>query len=83
MKMMLSYGDRPSRLSGINRTGGGPVAKGRGLHFPCGLLAGYGADETVENILRRMAITDRLMEENAQQLRTIGRSEIPEQACLF
>ena len=60
------------------------LAKGRvDFIFPADYSRGTALDETVKNILRRMAITDRLTEENAQQLRAIGRSEIPEQACLF
>ena len=86
MKMMRSYGGQAIAVyQESNRIGVEDLlAKGRvDFIFPADYSRGTALDETVKNILRRMAITDRLTEENAQQLRAIGRSEIPEQACLF
>ena len=60
------------------------LAKGRvDFIFPADYSRGTALDETVKNILRRMAITDRLTEENTQQLHAIGRSELPNQSSLF
>ena len=40
-------------------------------------------DETMKNIVRKIAIADALAEENQQQLRSLGRSEVPQQVGLF
>ena len=40
-------------------------------------------DATVRNIIRKMAITDALTEENAAQRRNIGKAGLPYQASLF
>ena len=40
-------------------------------------------DTTVKDIIRKMAVTDRLWEENAQQLRSIGGDVLPYQVGLF
>ena len=44
---------------------------------------GTALDQTVKNIIRKMAIADRLWNENAQQLRTIGGDVLPDQVGLF
>ena len=86
MKMMRSYGGQAIAVyQASNRLGVEDLlAKGRvDFIFPADYSQGTALDETVKNILRRMAITDRLTEENQQQLRGIGRCELPEQASLF
>ena len=40
-------------------------------------------DETMKNIIRKMAIVDLLGEENTHQLRTIGGDVLPNQVRLF
>jgi hypothetical protein len=51
--------------------------------FPADYRPGTGLDVTVKNIIRKMAIADALAEENARQTRQIGRSDLPDQSCLF
>ncbi len=51
--------------------------------FPADYREGTGLDKTVKNIIRKMAITDALAEENARQTRQIGKYDLPDQACLF
>ena len=51
--------------------------------FPADYREGTGLDETVKNIIRKMAITDALTEENARQFRQIGKFDLPNQASLF
>ena len=51
--------------------------------FPADYRQGTGLDETVKNIIRKMAITDALGEENARQFRQIGKYDLPNQASLF
>jgi hypothetical protein len=51
--------------------------------FPADYREGTGLDQTVKNIIRKMAITDALAEENARQTRQIGKYDLPNQACLF
>ena len=51
--------------------------------FPADYREGTGLDETVKNIIRKMAITDALTEENARQFRQIGKFDLPNQVGLF
>ena len=86
MKMMRAYGGQAIAVyQASNRTGVEDLlAKGRvDFIFPADYSPGTALEETVKNILRRMAITEQLTEENTQQLRSIGRCELPEQSCLF
>lgn len=86
MKMMRAYGGQAIAVyQASNRAGVEDLlAKGRvDFIFPADYSPGTALDGTVRNILRRMAITEHLTEENTQQLRSIGRCELPEQACLF
>lgn len=86
MKMMRAYGGQAIAVyQASNRVGVEDLlAKGRvDFIFPADYSPGTALDETVRNILRRMSITERLTEENTQQLRSIGRCELPEQSCLF
>ena len=60
------------------------LAKGRvDFIFPADYSEGTILDVTMKNILRKMAITDLLMDENQEQLRSIGRAEDPDQVGLF
>ena len=60
------------------------LAKGRvDFIFPADYREGTALDTTVKNIIRRMAIADRLAEENAEQLRSIGGDLLPDQVGLF
>ena len=51
--------------------------------FPADYRDGTLFDETMKNIVRKIAIADALAEENQQQLRSLGRSEVPQQVGLF
>ena len=86
MKMMRAYGGQaiavyqPSNRPGVEDL----LAKGRvDFIFPADYREGTALDTTVKNIIRRMAITDRLAEENAEQLRSIGGDLLPDQVGLF
>ena len=86
MKMMRAYGGQAiavyqeSNRSGVEDL----LAKGRvDFIFPADYSEGTELDRTAKNILRRMAISDALTEENQEQLRAIGRDELTNQACLF
>lgn len=86
MKMMRSYGGQAIAVyQESNRPGVEDLlAKGRvDFMFPADYSAGTALEMTVKNIIRRMAITDRLTEENTQQLRSIGKEELPNQSNLF
>ena len=86
MKMMRAYGGQaiavyqPSNRPGVEDL----LAKGRvDFIFPADYREGTALDTTVKNIIRRMAIADRLAEENAEQLRSIGGDLLPDQVGLF
>jgi len=86
MKMMQAYGGvaiavyQESNRPGVEDL----MAKGRVDYiFPADYREGTGLDGTVKNILRKMAITDLLTEESSEQLRAIGRTELPDQIELF
>ena len=86
MKMMRAYGGQAIAVyQATNRAGVEDLlAKGRvDFIFPADYRAGTDLDATVRNIIRKMAITDALTAENAQQLRRIGHAEVPGQAGLF
>ena len=86
MKMMRAYGGQAIAVyQDSNRSGGEDLlAKGRvDFIFPADYREGTGLDETVKNIIRKMAITDRLWEENLHQLRHIGEDVLPDQGELF
>ena len=51
--------------------------------FPADSREGTALDVTMKNIIRRIAISDVLAEENARQRRQIGRYDLPEQSSLF
>ena len=86
MKMMRSYGGQAIAVyQESNRMGVEDLlAKGRvDFIFPADYSEGTALDQTVKNIIRKMAIADRLWNENAQQLRTIGGDVLPDQVGLF
>ena len=86
MKMMRAYGGQAIAVyQQSNRMGVEDLlAKARvDFIFPADYSAGTALEDTVINMIRRIAITDFLTEENAQQLQSIGRGEIPNQASLF
>ena len=86
MKMMRSYGGQAIAVyQSSNRVGVEDLlAKGRvDFIFPADYREGTGLDVTVQNIIRKMAISDALTAENARQLQTIGNNEVPGQAGLF
>ncbi len=76
MKMMRAYGGQAVAVyQDGNRAGvEGLLLDGRvDFIFPADYREGTMLDATMKNILRRMAISDALNEENAEQLRMIGR----------
>lgn len=86
MKMMRAYGGQAiavyqaSNRQGVEKL----LADGRvDFIFPADYREGMELDRTVRDILRKMTITDRLLEANTRQLRSIGRSELPDQVGLF
>ena len=86
MKMMRAYGGQAIAVyQAANRSGVEELlAKRRGDYiFPADYREGTGLDETVKNIIRKMAITDRLWEENHRQLRHLGEDVLPDQVELF
>ena len=75
MKMMRAYGGQAIAVyQESNRPGVEDLlAKGRvDFIFPADYRAGSALEATVQDIVRKMAVTDRLWEENARQVRSIG-----------
>ena len=86
MKMMRAYGGQAIAVyQESNRLGVEDLlAKGRvDFIFKADYREGTALDITVKNIIRKMAIADRLWEENTHQLRTIGGDVLPNQVGLF
>ena len=86
MKMMRAYGGQAIAVyQDSNRVGVEDLlAKGRvDFIFKADYSEGTALDLTVKNIIRKMAISDQLWEENAQQLRSIGGDVLPNQVGLF
>ena len=86
MKMMRAYGGQAIAVyQASNRVGVEDLlAKGRvDFIFKADYSEGTALDLTVKNIIRKMAISDQLWEENAQQLRSIGGDVLPNQVGLF
>ena len=86
MKMMRAYGgqaiavDQASIRQGVEKL----LADGRvDFIFPADYREGMELDRTVRDILRKMTITDRLLEVNNRQLRSIGGDVLPNQVGLF
>ena len=60
------------------------LSKGRvDFIFPADYSEGTVLDTTVKDIIRKIAITDRLGEQNARQMRSIGGDVLPDQVGLF
>ena len=86
MKMMRAYGGQAIAVyQASNRPGVEDLlAKGRvDFIFPADYRAGSALEATVQDIIRKMAVTDRLWEENARQLRSIGGDVLLGQVGLF
>ena len=86
MKMMRAYGGQAIAVyQAANRPGVEDLlAKGRvDFIFPADYSEGTALDLTAKNIIRKMAIVDRLGEENSRQLRNIGGDVLPDQVGLF
>ena len=86
MKMMRAYGGQAiavyqaSNRQGVEKL----LADGRvDFIFPADYREGMVLDRTVRDILRKMTITDRLLEVNNRQLRSIGGDVLPNQVGLF
>ena len=86
MKMMRAYGGQavavyqPASRQGVEDL----LAKGRvDYMFPADYRSGTALESTIKGIICRMAITDRLAEENARQVKAIGSGELPYQSSLF
>ena len=86
MKMMRVYGGQAiavyqaSNRQGVEKL----LADGRvDFIFPADYREGMELDRTVRDILRKMTITDRLLEVNNRQLRSIGGDVLPNQVGLF
>ena len=86
MKMMRAYGGQAiavyqaSNRQGVEKL----LADGRvDFIFPADYREGMELDRTVRDILRKMTITDRLLEVNNRQLRSIGGDVLPDQVGLF
>ena len=86
MKMMRAYGGQAIAVyQASNRQGVETLlADGRvDFIFPADYREGMELDRTVRDILRKMTITDRLLEVNNRQLRSIGGDVLPNQVGLF
>ena len=86
MKMMRAYGGQAIAVyQDANRTGVEELlAKKRvDFIFPADYREGRALEETAQNIIRKMAIADRLWEENLRQLRHLGEDVLPDQVELF
>ncbi len=86
MKMMRAYGGQAIAVyQNASRVGVEKLlADGRvDFMFPADYREGTELDVTVQNILRKMAVTDKLTEMNAKQLRAVGKAEDPNQVMLF
>ena len=86
MKMMRAYGGQAIAVyQESNRLGVEDLlAKGRvDFIFRADYSEGTALDATVKDIIRKIAILDRLGEENVQQLRSIGGDVLQGQVGLF
>ena len=86
MKMMRAYGGQAIAVyQATNRAGVEDLlAKGRVDYiFQADYRAGSALEATVQDIIRKMAVTDRLWEENARQVRSIGGDVLLGQVGLF
>lgn len=86
MKMMRAYGGQAIAVyQSNNRTGVEELLARRRVDFifPADYREGSALEVTVKDIIRKMAITDRLWDENHRQLRHLGEDVLPDQVELF
>lgn len=86
MKMMRSYGGQAVAVYQKNNRAGVEdlLRNGRVDYiFPADYSEGTALDLTMKNIIRKMAIVDLLADENQEQLRNLGKAELPDQVGLF
>ena len=86
MKMMRAYGGQAVAVyQKSNRAGVEELLRSGRVDFifPADYSEGSILDTTMKNIVRKMAITDLLHEEQQLQLRSLGRAELPDQVELF
>ena len=86
MKMMRAYGGQAIAVYQASNRQGVEKLLGDGrvdFIFPADYREGTGLDVTVQNIIRKMAISDALTAENVRQIQSIGHTEVPGQAGLF
>lgn len=85
MKMMRAYGGQAIAVyQSSNRAGVEDLLAKRRVDyiFPADYREDTGLDLTVKNIIRKMAIADRLWRENVRQLRQMGEDVLPDQVEL-
>ncbi len=86
MKMMRAYGGQAIAVyQSENRAGVEELlARGRvDFMFPADYREDTALDATVKNIIHKMAITGRLIDENHRQFRRMGEGVLPNQVGLF
>ena len=86
MKMMRAYGGQAIAVYQAGNRLGVEELLSRGrvdFIFPADYREDTALDSTVKNIIRKMAITDALVAENTEQLKSVGQFEVPFQASLF
>ena len=86
MKMMRAYGGQAIAVyQAANRAGVEELlARGRvDFIFPADYREGRALEETVKNIIRKIAVADRLRREHLHQLRHLGEDVLPDQVELF
>lgn len=86
MKMMRSYGGQAVAVyQKSNRAGVEDLLRNGRVDyiFPADYSEGTSLDLTMKNIIRKMAIVDLLADENQEQLRNLGKAELPDQVGLF
>ena len=86
MKMMRSYGGQAVAVyQKGNRAGVEDLLRNGRVDyiFPADYSEGTALDLTMKNIIRKMAIVDLLADENQEQLRNLGKAELPDQVGLF
>ena len=86
MKMMQAYGGQAIAVYQEGNRAGVEELLRRGrvdFIFPADYSAGTALEETVCNIIRKMAIADALGAERSVQMRSIGQNDLPYQESLF
>ena len=86
MKMMRSYGGQAIAVyQAANRSGVEQLLRQRRVDFiyPADYREGTELEATVQEIIRKMAVSQRLYEENLRQLRHLGEDVLPDQVELF